>query len=117
MQLVYQNIHDQSTVIIVTPFNQENIWVYNINNKYIRHIYSNIQDNYSQPFIVELTELCAVPGRQEFECTYSVIQRYLLCVHLMHGGDVESRFGTGNHTVVVTVVDVFGQSLRLVSGF
>ena len=54
-----------------------------------------------------------------FDCTFSNPVTSVVCS--FDGGEVENcsfplevgidRFGTDNHTVVVTVVDVFGQSL------
>ena len=67
----------------------------------------------------------AVPGQQVFECVFSNPVASVVCS--FDGGDVENcsfplevgivRFGTDNHTVVVTVVDVFGQSLNLTFNF
>ena len=65
--------------------------------------------------------ITAVPGRQTFACNSN--NRLVSTVCSFDGGPLENcsfplvvgfgRFGTDNHTVVVTVVDEFGQSLNL----
>ena len=78
--------------------------------------------------MTELTVTClsgAVAGRQTFLCNSTNELVSIVCS--FDGGDVENcsfplevgidRFGTDNHTVVVTVVDVFGQSLNLTFNF
>ena len=67
----------------------------------------------------------AIPGRQTFFCMPSNELVSVECS--FDGGPAEScsfplvvgfdRFGTDNHTVVVTVVDEFGQSLNLTFNF
>ena len=64
-------------------------------------------------------QFSAVPGRQTFECTFTNQLESVTCS--FDGGPGEAcafplevgigRFGTDNHTLVVTVVDEFGQSL------
>ena len=66
-------------------------------------------------------QFSAVPGRQTFECLFTNQLMSVTCS--FDGGPGEpcafplevgiDRFGTDNHTLVVTVVDVFGQSLSI----
>ena len=78
--------------------------------------------------MTELTVTClsgAVAGRQTFLCNSTNELVSIVCS--FDGGDVENcsfplevridRFGTDPHTVVVNVVDVFGQSLDLPLNF
>ena len=78
--------------------------------------------------MTELAVTCivgAVAGRQTFHCDSTNELVSIVCS--FDGGDVENcsfplevgidRFGTDNHTVVVTVVDEFGQSLNLTLDF
>ena len=74
---------------------------------------------------MEICGIYAVPGRQEFDCSFSNPVESVSCS--FDGGEPENcsfplkveigRFGTDNHTVVVTVVDEFGQSLNLTFNF
>ena len=79
---------------------------------------------YDGHFPTELEVTCgsrAVPGRLEFLCGFSSDVESVTCS--FDGGPLENcsfplvvgigRFGTDSHTVVVTVVDEFGQSLNL----
>ena len=66
-----------------------------------------------------------VAGRQTFVCSSNNQLISIMCS--FDGGPAEDcsfplvvgidRFGTDNHTLVVTVVDVFGQSLNFSFGF
>ena len=66
-----------------------------------------------------------VTGRQRFDCTFSNNLTSITCS--FDGGEAEDcsfpvivdfeRFGTENHTLVVTVVDEFGQFLDIVFEF
>ena len=63
-------------------------------------------------------QISAVPGRQTFECLFTNQLMSVTCS--FDGGPGEpctfplevgiDRFGTDSHTLVVTVVDVFGRS-------
>ena len=63
--------------------------------------------------------ISAIPGRQNFACEATNQIASVTCS--FDGGPPETctfpvvaridRFGTDNHTLVVTVVDVFGQSV------
>ena len=67
----------------------------------------------------------AVPGRQGFDCDFNNPVASAQCS--FDDGPAEScsfplvvgidRFGTDNHTVVVTVFDEFGRSLNLTFNF
>ncbi|CAI8024290.1 hypothetical protein GBAR_LOCUS14117 [Geodia barretti] len=80
------------------------------------------------PPITELEGECGafgVTGRQRFDCTFSNNLTSITCS--FDGGEAEGcffpvivdfeRFGTENHTLVVTVVDEFGQFLDIVFEF
>lgn len=69
--------------------------------------------------------ISAVPGRQTFGCVFTNELESTSCS--FDGGPAENcsfplvvgidRFGTDNHTVVVTAVDEFGQTLDVVLEF
>ena len=83
---------------------------------------------YDGHFPIELEVICgsrAVPGGQEFFCGFSNNVESVTCS--FDGGPFENcsfplvvgidEFGTDNHTLVVTVVDEFGQSVDRVLTF
>ena len=83
---------------------------------------------YDGHFPTELEVTCVsrgVPGSQEFLCGFSNNVESVTCS--FDGGPIENcsfplvvdieEFGTDNHTLVVIVVDVFGQSVGHVFTF
>ena len=83
---------------------------------------------YSGLSLTELEVVCGtsgVPGRQDFFCGFSNDVVSVMCS--FDDGPFENctfplvvgieEFGTENHTLVVTVVDVFGQSVSAILPF